>query len=72
MRSAVTKVRAYAQVLPRARRNRTDLLRWMARRPQLLAGIGAYEVGLFTAARADDRSKALAQLRVSSLIGCPF
>jgi hypothetical protein len=72
MRSAITKIRAYAQVLPRAKRNHTDLIRWMVRRPQLLAGIGAYEAGLFTAARAGDRAKSLAQLRVSSLIGCPF
>jgi hypothetical protein len=44
----------------------------MVRRPQILAGIGAYETGLFVANRADTRLKALAQLRTSSLIGCPF
>ncbi len=68
----VAKVRAYARVLPRARRNRTDLVRWMVRRPQLLAAIGIYEGLFFTAGRATMRHKALAQLRTSSLIGCPF
>ena len=72
MRQLAAKFRAYAKVLPRARRNHTDLIRWMARRPQILASIGAYEIGLFLANRADTRLKALAQLRTSSLIGCPF
>jgi hypothetical protein len=66
------RVKAYAQVVPAARRNRTDLLRWMVRRPQLLAGLGAYEAGLFSSARVEDRLRGLAQLRVSSLIGCLF
>lgn len=72
MRKFAKKLWAYLRVLPRARRNRTDLLRWMVRRPQLLAAISAYETGLFAANRADDRLKGLAQLRTSALIGCPF
>jgi len=68
----IDRARAYLEVLPKARRNRSDLLRWMAGRPQVLAGIGAYEAGLFLSARTGDRLRALAQLRVSSLIGCPF
>lgn len=63
---------AMVQVLPTARRNRTDLVRWMWRRPQILAGIGGYEAGLLASNRADNRLKLLAQLRTSSLIGCPF
>jgi hypothetical protein len=39
----------------------------MVRRPQLLAGIGAYEGALFVSNRAEDRLELLAQLRVSSL-----
>ena len=72
MRKIAARLGAYARVLPRARRHRTDLLRWMGRRPQILAGIGAYEAGLIAANRLDSRLKALAQLRASSLIGCPF
>lgn len=72
MRKFAAKVVVYLRVLPRARRKRLDLVEWMIRRPQLLAGIGAYEGALFTSNRAEDRLKLLAQLRVSSLIGCPF
>jgi hypothetical protein len=72
MRKLASKVVVYLRVLPTARRTRLDLVEWMIRRPQLLAGIGAYEGALFTSNRAEDRLKLLAQLRVSSLIGCPF
>lgn len=72
MKRFARKVAVYLRVLPRARRNRLDLVERMIRRPQLLAGIGAYELGLFTSNRVEERLKLLAQLRVSSLIGCPF
>ncbi len=72
MKKLASKARIYLRVLPRARRKRLDLGERMIRRPQLLAGIGAYEVGLFSSNRAEERLKLLAQLRVSSLIGCPF
>ena len=72
MSRVAAKVAVYLRVLPRARRKRLDLVDRMIRRPQLLAGIGAYEVALFTSNRAEGRLKLLAQLRVSSLIGCPF
>lgn len=72
MGKLTARAAAYLRVLSRARRNRTDLLRWMVRRPQILGGIGAYETGFFLANRADPRLKALAGLRASSLIGCPF
>lgn len=72
MRQITARLGAMARVLPTARRNRTDLVRSMFRRPQILAGIGAYEAGLLAANRADNRLKLLAQLRTSSLIGCPF
>ncbi len=66
------RISSYARILPRARRNHTDLVRWMVRRPQILAGMAAYETGLIAANKADARLKALAGLRTSSLIGCPF
>ena len=72
MRKLTAKVAVYLRVLPQARRKRLDLVGWMVRRPLLLAGIGAYEGALFTSNRAEERLKLLAQLRVSSLIGCPF
>lgn len=68
----IHKVKAYARALPRASRNRTDLLGWMWRRPQLLTAIGVYETALLSSGRAPTRIKSLAMLRTSSLIGCPF
>jgi hypothetical protein len=37
------RLSAYARILPNGRRNRTDALRYLIRRPALLAAIGAYE-----------------------------
>jgi hypothetical protein len=70
--SIVGKVRAYAQIAGGARRHRTDLARWLVRRPALAAAFGAYEAAVFVSDRLDNRTKALARMRASSLIGCPF
>lgn len=66
------KVLAYARVLPRGRRNRTDLVRHLWRRPALGVAIAGYESAVFASGRVDSRLKALAALKVSSRIGCPF
>jgi hypothetical protein len=66
------KIVAEAKVFRRARRNRTDLLGFLIRRPALLAAVGVYETALMLSSRADTRLKLLAQVRTSSLIGCPF
>lgn len=68
----VEKIKFYASMAPGARRNRTDLLRHLVRRPTIAAGIGAYEFGLFLSGGLENRTKALAALRTSSLIGCEF
>jgi alkylhydroperoxidase family enzyme len=68
----LTKLRAYAQTLPRANRNRTDLVRHLLRRPALLGAVATYETATFLSSRTDSRLKALASLRASSLIGCLF
>jgi len=65
-------VLAYGRVLPRARRNRTDLVRRLVRRPALGAAVAVYETALFVSGRVDGRLKGLAQLRASTRIGCPF
>jgi hypothetical protein len=70
--SIVSKLRAYVRIAPGARRHRTDLLRRLARRPALAAAFGAYEAALFVSSRLDDRTKVLARMKASSLIGCPF
>lgn len=66
------KLAAYGRVLPRARRNRTDLVRYVGRRPALLAAIGVYEGALMLSSSVDNRLKALVELKVSSRVGCPF
>jgi hypothetical protein len=66
------KLAAYGRVLPKARRNRTDLVRYVGRRPALLAAIGVYEGALLVSSRVDNRLKALAGLKVSARVGCPF
>ena len=66
------KLLAEFRVLASARRNRSDLLRYLVRRPALLAAVSGYETGLLLSSRADTRLKGLAQVKVSALIGCPF
>lgn len=66
------RLTATAAVLRRGRRNRTDLLRYLVRRPALLTAVSAYEGALMVSNRADARLKYLATLRVSSLVGCPY
>jgi hypothetical protein len=60
------------QIAPRGRRSATDALRYLIRRPALLAAIGGYETALLASNRVDPRLKQLAVLKASSIIGCPF
>jgi len=66
------KIAAEISVIVRARRNRWDLLRFLIRRPALLASVSVYETGLMLSSRADTRWKALAGVKTSALVGCPF
>lgn len=66
------QVRTYLAVLPKARRNRTDLLRWLGRRPQLLGATAGYELALVASARMPSRLKTLAELKASTLITCEY
>ena len=68
LRKLLAELRAFS----RGKRNRTDAVRWLIRRPALLAAIGGYESALLVSSRAETRHKLLAQLMASSLIGCPF
>ncbi len=63
---------AEMRVWVRARRNRTDLLRWIVRRPTLMGAIATYESALLFTARVEPRLKVLASLKASGRIGCPF
>jgi hypothetical protein len=66
------RVAVNARVLPRAKRNRLDLIGWIVRRPALLTAINAYETAIILCNGADTRMKYLATLKASSLAGCPF
>ena len=68
----IDRLQAYARILPDGRRNRTDALRYLVRRPALLGAILAYEVAVLASNRVDPRVKYLAMLKSSSLTGCPF
>lgn len=70
---SLDKLRAYGKVFTHAQYRRVpDLLRLLAKRPAILAGVGAYETALLANGRVHSRLKFLAQLKASSLIGCPF
>jgi len=64
--------RTFARVLPWRRDVPADLLRLMVKRPALLGAVGTYETALLLSGRVDSRLKALAMLKTSALIGCPF
>lgn len=70
--SALRQARTNFGVLRRAREHRLDLLRALARRPQLLVGTAMYEVGIALSARTDPRLKLLAELKVAALIACQY
>lgn len=70
--SVLGQFRAVASVLPRARRNRTDFARAMARRPQLLASTLVYEIGVASCARVESRLKILAELKVAAIVSCEY
>lgn len=69
----IANLRAYGRVLGRTRYRRApDLVRLLARRPTIAFGVSAFETGLMASGRVDGRLKALAEVKTSALIGCPF
>jgi hypothetical protein len=67
------RTRAYGRVIRNTSFDRMpDLARLLRRRPMILVGVSAYETGLMASNRVDGRVKALATIKASSLIGCPF
>jgi len=79
---------ARVQPVPAARRSLLlRIARWFARRrfgrvptpvdayahsPALLAAVGGFELAIDRADRVDPRLKAIAELKVAALVGCPF
>lgn len=70
--TVLSQIRTSLKVLPKARRNRVDLLRALARRPQLLGAVGGYEVALLSCAKVESRLKALADLKTAAVINCEY
>jgi len=69
----LANLRAYGRVLTRTRYDGTpELVGLLARRPGIAFGVGAYETGLLASGRVEGRLKALASIKTSALIGCPF
>ena len=67
------QLRAYGRVLARVRyRTTPDFLRLLARRPAIMAGVGAYETGLIASGRVEGHLKMLAEVKTAALVGCAF
>ncbi len=64
------RLRATGRVLRRG--GNPELGRLLRRRPGVMLGVSAYELGLLASNRLDIRVKSLAQVKVSALVGCPF
>lgn len=66
------RIWSHLRVLTKARRNRSDLLRWLGRRPQLLAATAGYETALLLANRVDPKLKQLASSKAAAMVNCEF
>lgn len=66
------RLAAYARIMRGAKRNQTDLMQYIGRRPAIAGAIGAYEMAVLFSNRVDIRVKYLASMRASALLGCPF
>lgn len=69
----IEKLRAYVKIVrERRRKDPPGHLRLLRQRPALLLGVAAFEAAQLGCNRVDARLKALAQIKTSALIGCPF
>jgi alkylhydroperoxidase family enzyme len=65
------RVKTLAKVM-RRRQRPVEILALLRKRPALLLAVNAYETALLVSGRVDEKLKALAQVKTSALIGCPF
>jgi AhpD family alkylhydroperoxidase len=66
------RIWSHLKVLTSARRNRTDLLGALVRRPQLAAAVGFYESALLAMGRVDPELKVLATAKAAMVVNCEF
>jgi len=67
----VSRLRAFMRVMRRKKRP-LEALRLLRKRPALLVGVNTFEMALMTSGRVPARVKALAVIKTSALVGCPF
>lgn len=67
----INRLTALSRVMRRKKRP-IATLQLLRKRPALLLGVNAFETALLASGRAPSRLKALAQIKTSALIGCPF
>ncbi|MCM6773124.1 carboxymuconolactone decarboxylase family protein [Nocardia sp. CDC159] len=69
---AIKRIWQYMRAFGSARRNRTDLVGWLIRRPQLLLSTLFFETMLLFANRLDPKLKELAELKIAGMINCEY
>lgn len=67
----IARFRAFLRVMRRKKRP-METLRLLRRRPALLIAVNAFETALMASGRAPILPKALATIKTSALVGCPF
>ncbi len=67
----IARLMAVLRVMRRKKRP-LEALRLLRQRPALLLAVNGFETGLMASGRVEARLKALAQIKTSALIGCPF
>ena len=70
--SILRRIWTHLRVLTQARRHRTDLPGWLARRPQLFAAYATYEAVLLSMGRLDPELKVLAAAKAAAIVNCEF
>jgi hypothetical protein len=67
------KLRAYAGVMRGRNKDRPiEPVALLRKRPALMLGVNGFELAQLASSRVDTRLKALAQVKTSALVGCPF
>jgi hypothetical protein len=67
----IGRVATFLRVMRRKKRP-METLGLLRRRPALLLGVNTFEIALMASGHLESRLKALASIKTSSLIGCPF
>ena len=72
MINILRRIWSHLLVFSKARRNRTDLIKPLLRRPQLAVAMGFYESALLTMGRIEPELKVLAVAKTAMMVNCEF